>query len=90
MEPSRRNHWQSAANRPSAETARPSQIRCRELPLVAAHGKEGVDGSSPSEGFAKSLQITTFRPLLRRHGQGATSTERPRAGESASSAAVIR
>jgi hypothetical protein len=24
------------------------------------HGKEGVDGSSPSEGFAISLQITCF------------------------------
>jgi hypothetical protein len=25
-----------------------------------AHGKEGVDGSSPSEGFAKALQIGVF------------------------------
>jgi hypothetical protein len=27
---------------------------------IGAHGKEGVDGSSPSEGFAKSLQISSF------------------------------
>ncbi len=42
MEPSRRNHWQAPANRPAAETA---------------DGKEGVDGSSPSEGFTKDPQI---------------------------------
>jgi hypothetical protein len=24
------------------------------------HGKEGVDGSSPSEGFTKFLQISSF------------------------------
>jgi hypothetical protein len=28
-------------------------VGCHQLPL-AAHGKEGVDGSSPSEGFAFS------------------------------------
>ena len=26
-----------------------------------AHGKEGVDGSSPPEGFEKSLQIAIYR-----------------------------
>ena len=36
-----------------------------ELALLAQlvehlHGKEGVDGSSPSEGFAKSLLIRLF------------------------------
>src|ERR1041385_8535496 len=47
---------------------------CRErscqaafLPRVASaqilHGKEGVDGSSPSEGLKNSLQIGNFRAL---------------------------
>jgi hypothetical protein len=35
MEPSRRNYWQSAANRPSAKAAETSEIRCRRLPPVA-------------------------------------------------------
>jgi hypothetical protein len=30
------------------------------LPLPELNGKEGVDGSSPSEGFAKAPQIGTF------------------------------
>jgi hypothetical protein len=51
MEPSRRNQWQSAANRPAAETAEQAKsvaVGCDWLPR---DGKEGVDGSSPSEGF---------------------------------------
>ena len=44
MEPRGCNPWQSAANRPALET----------------DGKEGVDGSSPSEGFAKVPQRVTF------------------------------
>ena len=32
---------------------------CDQLPFEA-HGKEGVDGSSPSEGFAKAAQIAAF------------------------------
>jgi hypothetical protein len=35
MEPSRRNQWQSAANRSAAETGETSQIRCCALPSVA-------------------------------------------------------
>jgi hypothetical protein len=50
MEPSRRNQWQSAANRRAAKAAKTSEILCTGLPPVA-DGKEGVDGSSPSEGF---------------------------------------
>jgi hypothetical protein len=40
MEPSRRNQWQPVASAGAAKTAETSEI-----------GKEGVDGSSPSEGF---------------------------------------
>jgi hypothetical protein len=70
MEPSGRNQWQPVANarpRKSPETGKSVAIGCDQLPLN--HGKEGVDGSSPSEGFLKipaeglvTLAIqTTFR-----------------------------
>jgi hypothetical protein len=41
------------------------------------HGKEGVDGSSPSEGFEKSRLIRRFRELWSSRFQTSTSTERP-------------
>ena len=41
------------------------------------HGKEGVDGSSPSEGFSISLQIRCFCLLRCRRVWVSTSTERP-------------
>ena len=34
-------------------TARP----CPPIPPLNLHGKEGVDGSSPSEGFESALQM---------------------------------
>ena len=46
MEPSRRNQWQPVANRLSAETARPSEIRCPRLPLVAGDPKMVRRGST--------------------------------------------
>jgi hypothetical protein len=47
--------WQSSANRGPAEAAETSENRCdRCHPLPEKfHGKEGVDGSSPSEGLQK-------------------------------------
>src|SRR3954447_15620507 len=39
---------------------------CHQLP-EKFHGKEGVDGSSPSEGFAKSLQAGGFFYRLQLH-----------------------
>jgi hypothetical protein len=45
MEPSGRNRWQPAANPMAPRTAQTGENRCRGT------GKEGVDGSSPSEGF---------------------------------------
>jgi hypothetical protein len=40
---------------------------CTRVTLPNFHGKEGVDGSSPSEGL-KSLQISLFCCLIRRCG----------------------
>jgi len=42
-----------------------------------AHGKEGVDGSSPSEGFTKSLQISSFWLGTGPPSGVPASTERP-------------
>jgi hypothetical protein len=58
MEPSARNPWQPTANATAANMAQIGEKRCGGLPPVAAeaHGKEGVDGSSPSVGFAKPLR----------------------------------
>jgi hypothetical protein len=52
MEPSGRNQWQSVAGTIASKRAQTGKNRCRGLPTLAAavHGKEGVDGSSPSEG----------------------------------------
>jgi hypothetical protein len=49
---------------------------CRPLP-PNSHGKEGVDGSSPSEGFAKFLLIRFFCWPNGRRFWASTSTERP-------------
>jgi hypothetical protein len=57
MEPRGCNRWQSAANRLGLEAAKTSEIRCHRLP---PDGKEGVDGSSPSEGFR---EVPANQPL---------------------------
>jgi hypothetical protein len=57
MEPSGRNPWQSLANGTASKTAQRSEtiaVGCYRLPETF-HGKEGVGGSSPPEGFAKAL-----------------------------------
>ncbi len=68
MEPRGCNWWQSVANRIGAEAAKSSQtvaVGCHRLPN-GAHGKEGVSGSSPEEGFVKCLQIATLLLSVRR------------------------
>ncbi len=53
MEPSGRNRWQPVANgkpRKWLNQAKTVAVGCDGLP-IGAHGKEGGDGSSPSEGF---------------------------------------
>ena len=53
MEPRGCNRGQPVANRKASETAETGKTvaaGCHQLPQTF-HGKEGVDGSSPSEGF---------------------------------------
>jgi hypothetical protein len=62
MEPSGRNQWQPVANATAAKT--PNQATsvatgCYPLPLNL-DGKEGVDGSSPSEGSAEAAANHRF------------------------------
>ena len=62
MEPRGCNWWQSVANQMGAEAAQQAKsvaAGCHRMP-EKFHGKEGVDGSSPSEGSAKALQVRAF------------------------------
>ena len=62
MEPSGRNPRQPVANRKGAEPrtqARTVAVGCDRL-RQEAHGKEGVDGSSPSERFAVQPALCRF------------------------------
>jgi hypothetical protein len=79
MEPSGRNRWQPMANARVAERAQIGAKRCRGL----RNGKEGVDGSSPSEGSAKFPQISSFRLPEWRRFAASTSTERPPTSDAA-------
>ena len=51
------NLWQMERPRKRLKQAKTVAVRCDRLP-ESFHGKEGVDGSSPSEGFAKFLLIS--------------------------------
>ena len=62
MEPRGGNRWQSAqieGAQKRRKQAKTVAVGCHRLP-ESFHGKEGVDGSSPSEGSAKALQISGF------------------------------
>jgi hypothetical protein len=58
------NRWQMRTLRERLQKAETVATGCDRLP-IAAHGKEGVDGSSPSEGSAKAPQSGGF--FLRVH-----------------------
>jgi hypothetical protein len=78
MEPSGRNWWQPVANGRAPRTAQSSENRCRGLHQSPElfHGKEGVDGSSPSEGFAKDPHSGAFLVQIDLHsGQRAPGME---------------
>jgi hypothetical protein len=62
MEPSGRNRWQPLADANEAGIAKQAKtvaVSYAQLP-IGPHGKEGVSGSSPEEGFAKVPQVGTF------------------------------
>jgi hypothetical protein len=66
MEPSGRNRWQPVANgTPSKpfKQADPQPVATHGNGS-GAHGKEGVDGSSPSEGFTKGPANGLFLCLV--------------------------
>ena len=52
------NQWQIGRPQERQKQAKTVAVGCNRLP-IGAHGKEGVDGSSPSEGLfsKKYLQI---------------------------------
>ncbi len=65
MEQSGRNRWQLVATgdaRKRLQQAKTIATGCDQLP-IGAHGKEGVDGSSPSEGH--TLLISGHLPWER-------------------------
>jgi len=53
------NRWQMRPRRKPLRQAKPVAVGCDHLP-ESFHGKEGVDGSSPSEGFTKGQQMAFF------------------------------
>jgi len=53
------NRWQMLRARKPQKQAKTVAMGCDRLP-IGAHGKEGVDGSSPSEGFAVQPAISAF------------------------------
>ena len=68
MEPSGRKRWQSLATQRLRDRRRQAEtvaVGCDQLP-IGAHGKEGVDGSSPSEGFTKGQLMAFWCCLLAR------------------------
>ena len=56
------NRWQKERPRKRLKKAKTVAVGCDQLP-EAFHGKEGVDGSSPSEAFDKALQKSLYRCL---------------------------
>jgi hypothetical protein len=70
------NRWQMADPRKPLKQAYPQPVATHGN-RFGAHGKEGVDGSSPSEGFAKFLLISSFCCPDWRPFWASTSTERP-------------
>jgi hypothetical protein len=83
METSRRNRWQSAANRPAAKRAKTSEIRCRGLPPVAVTPKMVRRGSTVrvrQRAFRFLLLRQCFRCRGRRRSATAASIGRPKVG----------
>ena len=65
MEPSGRNQWQPVANATGRKRVKQTdrQALATHGNGPRAHGKEGVNGSSPLEGLKKGPQMRAFRVL---------------------------
>ena len=61
------NQWQMPRRPKPRKQAKSVATGCHCLPATF-HGKEGVDGSSPSEGFTKTPQSAAFHLKLHLHG----------------------
>jgi hypothetical protein len=59
------NRWQMETLRKRRKQAKTVAVGCDPLPLNL-DGKEGVDGSSPSEGFAPVRRPDSFSPSRKR------------------------
>jgi hypothetical protein len=78
MEPSGRNRWQPPANATIAKTAQiGGSATAGNQSQRSRNGKEGVNGSSPLEGFTKLLLFSSFSSRTRRRLGARASTERP-------------
>jgi len=78
MEPSGRNWsqpWQMVRRRNGADRLKTGALRCDQL-SESFHGKEGVDGSSPSEGFRKASKGLHLGPPLELGSSTTTSLQR--------------
>src|SRR5215216_3529763 len=77
-----RSRWQMGRPRKRLRQAKTVAVSCDRSP-PRFHGKEGVDGSSPSEGLKKSLQNEGFTATLvaQAGDKGRTASEAtPRVG----------
>ena len=73
----RGGNWsQMGRPRKRLKQAKAVAVGCHRLPEMF-HGKEGVDGSSPSEGFSFCLLSGCFRCLDWRRPRASASTRRP-------------
>src|ERR671925_2129792 len=70
------NRWQNGQHPKRLKQAKAVAAGCDRV-RRAAHGKEGVDGSSPSEGFVLLPAHRTFLCQSRRAFAPSTSTQRP-------------
>ena len=64
------NRWQMPTPRKRDKQAKTVAVGCDQLP-PNLDGKEGVDGSSPSEGFTKGQQMAFLLPRCERIVPGA-------------------
>jgi hypothetical protein len=68
------NQWQMRLSQKRLKQAKTIAVGCDQLPK-GAHGKEGVGGSSPSEGSAKAPHVALFLSIELLPAQRAVGVE---------------